>query len=119
MKSTVSSVLFLALIALASCKKEITPVSGTINGLPAITLYGNSLQATDYLFIDTTANNKKISYNGVVYTYNYNANNSNIYILSSGTPAADGTLTLTGPRVVLTIQSQFSVDFTSIQYTSK
>ena len=114
--------LYLCFSLSSSCSKtnQIPPVNGVISGKPAVTLYGSSLEPTDYMFIDTVAADKKISYNGNVFTYVYNNTaSSNIYFLNSGVPAADATLSLTGPGIVLTIVATYSNTFGSAQYTSR
>jgi len=119
MKNIVYGVLFLGMLLPASCKKKgVAPVNGTIDGKPALTLYGSSGKPTDYLFIDTVAADKKISYNGVVFTYIYNAATTNIYLINGGIPAADGTLSI-GTNVVLTVNVSYSITFGSSLYVSK
>ena len=66
----------------SGCKKanEIPTVSGTINGVPAVTLYGSSGNATDYIFIvfSSSSTHKLLCYQGINYVYG-NTTSSTIF----------------------------------------
>jgi hypothetical protein len=119
MKGTI----FLLCIILATCciacskKNAIAPVHGTINGKPAITLYGSSNKPTDYVLLDTAISDRKLSYDGIVFTYVY-ISDTNIFIMGSGTPAARGALTTIGPKTNLTITAAYTITFGSTEYTT-
>ena len=112
--------MFFLLIVPMACthKNVIAPVSGTIDGKAAISLYGASNKPTDYVLIDTAAADKKLSYDGIVFSYFYNSF-PNIYIVNATTPAAAGILDLTGPKIVLTISAGYTITFASTVYTAK
>lgn len=120
MKRIIIAGLFFSLISSIGCSKSnrISPVTGTINGKPAVSLYGASNKPTDYVLIDTAAADRKLSYDGIVFAYIYNSS-SNIYIMNSTTPAAEGTLTLNASNIVLTINATYTLTFGSTTYTSK
>jgi len=105
------------LTALACSKRNtIPPVSGIINGKPAVSLYGASNKPTDYALIDTA--DKKISYDGIVFAYLYNSPTT-IYIMNPSTPAAQAGLTFTSTGITLTINATYTLTFGSTIYTSR
>ena len=99
-----------------ACKKNIPIENGTIDGLPAITLYGSSNAPTDYLFISTSQ--KKISYNGNIFNYNYGPGKT-IFCYSNYSPAATASLDTSVPRMTLTIDTSYGFTFLSTIYTAK
>ncbi len=107
-------------LGFASCKKNgVVPVSGTIAGKPAVSLYGNSNNAADYLLIDTAAADMKILYDGIVFPYHYTTPGI-IYMVYNNIPAVQASVSASGSNLVLTIVRVYNtVTFGSTVYTSK
>jgi hypothetical protein len=99
-----------------SCSKSVPTQNGTINGLPALTLYGSSKQPADYLFISTPQ--KKVSYNGQVLSYT-NAAGNDIFLTISGSSIARCTFDTIPKPDVLTIDTTYGFTFGSKIYTAK
>ncbi len=94
-------------------------VSGTVNGKPAITLYGNSGKPADYIFIGSDAAQKELSYSGVYLTYaNTSALSESIFILNSSVAVARAELVTTGSKTTLTIDTAYGFSFGSKKYES-
>lgn len=105
---------------IVACKRNnaVIPVSGTIGGKPAVSLYGNSHKPSDYVLIDTAAADLKVLYDGVVFSYHYTSGNT-IYMVYNNVPAVQASLSLTQTNVVLTIIKVYNtVTFGSAVYTS-
>jgi hypothetical protein len=100
-----------------SRKNRIAPVTGTIDGKPAVTLYGSSFAPTDYILIDTIVADRKLSYDGIVFSYLYTSD-TDIVLINSGTPAAKVTLASVSPKMILKIKAIFTITFGSPLYTS-
>lgn len=120
MKIKTLYIIICIILAATACKKKnvIVPVIGTIGGNPAVSLYGTSNKATDYMLIDTAAADKKISYDGNVFSYLYNTDTT-IYLIEGSTPAAQAGLSITATNIVVTIKASFTRTFGSTQYISK
>ena len=104
-----------------SCSKKdkVQLVSGTVNGIPATTLYGNSNKPTDYIFLSNDSTEKEMSYNGELLTYvKTGATSTGIFILYNHVAAAKAELGLVGSKTVLTIDSAYGINFSSTQYSS-
>ena len=94
-------------------------VSGTVNGIPAITLYGSSNKPADYIFLSSDSTQKAMSYNGEYLTYVYtSAASTSIFILKSSTAVARAELIKTSSKTTLTIDTAFGFNFASTQYVS-
>ncbi len=105
----------------SSCSKKdkVELVSGTVNGIPAITLYGNSNKPTDYIFLSTDSTQKEMSYNGVLLTYaNTGSSSTGIFILNNHIAVAKAELALAGSKTVLTIDTAYGINLGSSQYSS-
>jgi len=111
--------LIVSSISLISCsrKNRIAPVSGTINGKPAITLYGSSYEPTDYVLIDSVTADRKLSYDGIVFDYLYTSD-TDIVLIGSGKPAAKCVLIFGSPKTTLQIRAVFTITFGSPIYIS-
>lgn len=107
--------ILIALCLVACNKNAVQPVSGTIGGLPALTLYGSSKAPSDYMFLSTSQ--KKISYNGVIFSYTY-ATGTTIFLLTSGTGAGKCTLDTLATKTTLTIDTTYGYTFGSTVYTA-
>jgi hypothetical protein len=118
-------VLFIFLVfaglLLASCKKnnQIPTVSGTINGVTAIPLYGNSLQNADFILLSTDPAHKEISYNGTAYSYYYISTGSDIFISVSATNVQKATLSTSGNITTLAFGVNAQPFFGSSVYISR
>ncbi len=117
-----------ALLAIAaifyctSCSKSnaITPVDGTINGVPATTLYGNSHKLTDYILLSKNAALKEIAYYGQIYYYRIISSPSGILITISSNAVVKGSLDTVNSKITLTIDSSLhSTVFVSKIYTAQ
>ena len=120
MKRVIISALVFVAFCIAACSKtnRIAPVTGTVDGKPAITLYGSSYKPTDYILIDTVTADRKLSYDGIVFTYTYVSAYNDIFIINSSIPIARANLSTISGKVVLAIDTSFSITFGSKQYTS-
>ena len=121
MKRIIIALLACVAICFTACKKhEIPPVNGTINGMPALTLYGLSNNATDYVLIIVSTNpaDRLISYQVSTYSY-INSTGDEVYIEISPTNVVKGTLTTSGGQTVLTVVNTIPPVFQSSQYTSR
>ena len=111
------------IIFVSACSKHNQQTEfGNINGVPALTLYGTTGDATDYLLIvltDTVAD-KCIFYAGSAATYTYSgiSSTNNIYVIASGTNIIKCTIDTLSPRISLTINTTPSL-FRSTVYTAK
>ncbi len=117
-------ILIIALIAfsalcIVACKKgdAIPTVSGTINGVPAVTLYGTTNKPVDYILIATSGVSKIISYGGVVYNY-YTSPANGIYVVISPTYGVVGTMDTVNNKTVIQFTAPFN-PFASSKYTSR
>lgn len=108
----------MAFIMACSKSNSVQPVSGSINGVPAQTLYGSSGKATDYIFLSTVPLDYELSYGGQTYMYYYTSGN-NIFIMVTSTVAVKGSLTKTGSKTSLSIDNSSPSIFASTEYTSK
>lgn len=120
-KRIITTLLTVVAIYFTSCTKhDPPPVTGTINGIPATTLYGSSGNATDYILIviSTNTNNNLISYEGHTYSYT-NGSGNDVYIEISPTNVVRGTLTTSGTQTVLTVVNPSPAVFLSSQYASR
>jgi len=118
MKGAITILIVFGAIYFTACSKsnKVQQVSGTINGSPALTLYGSSGNPSDYILLNTNTADKDLSYNGVLYSYITFTGNA-ISIIVSPNDAVNGTLTTTGSKTILTIVPTTTI-FTSTQYTS-
>ena len=119
MKSIFITLLTVSTIYFSGCSKnhQIPAVTGNINGVPALTLYGSGGGATDYILLVDSL--KELSYQVQDYYYNINAATNDIYIIVSITNVIKGTLTTSGNKTTLTIDTQPQNTFVSKQYTSR
>jgi precorrin-4 methylase len=116
----VITLLLWSAVWLAGCSKtnQIPAVSGTINGNAALTLYGTSNKATDYVLLSKVAGDNKISYQGTVYSYYFVSSATDIFITISSIATIRATL-VTGTPTVLTIVSTPQGVFGSTNYSSR
>ena len=103
-----------------SCSKsnKAQNVSGTINGKPALTLYGSSNKPTDYLFISTDPTTKEMSYNGIVLTYS-STTPPGIFIIDGSVAIAKARLEASSTATMLTIDTAYGFSFGSKEYSSR
>lgn len=107
--------LFSLLVAATGCSKNAQQtVTGTINGKPALTLYGNSGKTADYMLLDSSAH--EVSYDGQLYTY-YTGSANAVYISVATASVVSGVLATASGQTVLTITFANTV-FSSTQYAS-
>jgi len=121
MKAKLVVVLAVSYCCISSCSKKdkVALVSGTVNGTPAITLYGNSKKPTDYIFLSNDSTQKEMSYNGVFLTYAKTGSSSTgIFILNAHVAVAKAELGLVGSKTVLTIDTAYGINLGSTQYSS-
>jgi len=118
MKKLIVFVVSLSLLTGCSKKNRIAPVLGTINGNPAVSLYGVSNKPTDFMLIDTVKANRKVQYDGIVFSYLYNSDTT-IYLMSGNTPAAQLTIKNTGTALQLTVDHAYTLTFGSTDYISR
>ena len=121
MKAKLVIVIAVFLSCFFSCSKKdkVEVVSGTVNGLPAVTLYGNSNKPTDYIFLSSDSAQKEMSYNGLLLTYaKTGASTTGIFILNNHLAVAKAELGTVGSKTVLTIDTAYGIDFGSISYSS-
>jgi hypothetical protein len=121
MKTTLVAVFTIFCVFFLSCSKKdkVELVSGTVNGVAAITLYGTSNKPADYIFLSSDSTQKEMSYNGVLLTYvKTGATSTGIFILLNHIAAAKADLGLVGSKTVLTIDSTYGINFTSREYMS-
>lgn len=119
MKTAASLLLVLLVLVGASCSKsnKAQNVSGTINGKPALTLYGSSNKPADYLLLGEDSTARQMSYNGIVLTYSSTTPPA-IFMLNGGLAIAKGTL-VTGSSTTLTIDTSYGFSFGSKEYSSR
>ena len=121
MRSTFALLLIAAMACFTGCSKHnVTTENGSINGIPAKTLYGASGQEEDYLFIvlSNTIADKRIFYEGTTYTYSGISSTNNIYVIASPTSIVNCTIDTSGPQITLTVNTTPSI-FESSVYTAK
>lgn len=119
MKTIASATIAVIACFLFSCSKgRIQTVSGTIDGKPAITLYGNSNKAADYIFLSADSSVKEMTYNGILLTYT-SATPPGIFLLKASVAIGRGSLTTVGAHTTLTIDTTYGFTFGSKQYASK
>ncbi len=121
MKTTLVIVLVFLCCFFFSCSKKakVEQVSGSVNGIPAITLYGNSNKPTDYIFLSSDTTQKEMSYNGVLLAYTKTGSTSTgIFILNNHIAGAKAELGWVGSKTVLTIDTAYGINFASTQYSS-
>jgi len=122
MKGSIITGIGVLLLGFLSCSKKntIPTVSGTINGTPAITLYGNSNLAADYIFLSSVTATKEMSYDGNIFTYSYLTTSTNeIYVIRSVNALVKGSLDTIGKQTVFTIDTSYIPTFGSTVYTSR
>lgn len=120
-----TGIILLAVIAtyIAGCSKHsLQTENGTINGIPAITLYGSSGAESDYMFIvltDTVAD-KRLFYGGTATTYTYSgiSSTNNIYVIASPVSIVNCTIDTLHAHVSLTVNTTPSI-FQSTTYNAK
>ena len=119
MKSIITIILIFTVCCFSACSKTgaLQTVSGTIDGVPALTLYGNSGRPADYVFLSKDASVKKMAYNGSTYAY-YNTAQG-IYITLAPYKVVSGSLAVNGSVTVLYVDTATVHLFGSTQYTSK
>ena len=114
-------ILFLAitLSGFIACKKgdAIPTVTGTINGVPAITLYGTTNEPVDYILISTSGTSKILSYGGVVYNY-YNSPANGIYVVIAPAYGVAGIIDTVSGKTVIQFTAPYN-PFASQNYTSR
>ena len=121
MKSLSVILLAILVIYISGCSKHnIQTENGSINGIPAITLYGSSGNEADYMFIvlSNTIANKRVFYQGTTYTYSGISSTNNIYVISSPTSIVNCTIDTLNPQITLTVNTTPSI-FESKVYTAK
>ena len=120
MKAIATILCVLSPVFFTACSKsnEIPTVSGTINGVPALTLYGSSGKPTDYVLLSMTTD-KQISYQGNVYSYSNITSSNDIFITISTIYLVKGTLTTANSKTQLVIVTSPQTTFGSTLYTSK
>ncbi len=103
-----------------SCSKNSKPenVSGTINGKPAVTLYGSSNKEADYIFLSADTTVKQLSYNGIVLGY-VNSTPPAIFLVQTSIAVAKGRLETNGQVKTLKIDTAYGFSFGSKEYTSR
>lgn len=103
---------------LFSCSKsnKAENISGTIDGKPALALYGSSNGPADYILLGEDSTLKQMSYNGVILTYHTTTYPE--ILISNTLPVARATL-ITGTGTTLTIDTTFGFTFGSKQYSSR
>jgi hypothetical protein len=114
--------LLLLTFCFACCSKsnEVTPVTGSINGVPAITLYGGSKKLNDYVLLGKEATKKQMSYLGTTYDYTNIDSLHDIRIEISSTVVMRGRLDTTGTIIKMTIDTLTHAGlFGSTEYTSR
>jgi len=120
MRAIVIAMVLVCACSVFSCSKsnKAQNVSGTINGKPAITLYGSSNKPADYLFISADPAVKEISYNGVVLTY-ASTIPPGIFIIEGSVAVAKASLEAGSATTTLTIDTAYGFSFGSKQYSSR
>jgi len=120
MKRIITILFAIGAVYFAACSKSnaVQTVSGTINGVPALTLYGSSGEPADYVLLSTTPADKDMNYNGNTYYY-YTSPDNHIFIEVAPTNVVSSTLVTTGSKTVLSISASTVPFFASTQYTSK
>ncbi len=104
---------------LVSCTKgTVHGISGTINGKSALTLYGTSHKSADYFLLSTDSTNKQLVYSGITFDYYAVPNSNNIVITLSSTQYLKATLTKTGSKTVLYLDTLLVKVFESREYDS-
>ncbi len=104
---------------LVSCSKgNGHGISGTINGKPAITLYGTSNKGADYFLLSTDSTSKQLVYSGITFDYYALPNSNDIVITLSTSQYLRATLTKTGTKTVLYLDTLLVNVFGSREYDS-
>jgi hypothetical protein len=117
MRSSFILLAVLAGILFPSCSKNnFTPINGTINGLPALTLYGASNRPADYILIRIA--DRVISYDGETFPYYYTSIAPNIFISISPGDVQKATLDTSNPVTLIFAADTQSI-FGSTIYVSK
>jgi len=114
---SISMVLIAGFLFPSCSKNNYTPVNGTINGLPAITLYGNSNRSADYLLLSKSQ--KEVFYEGTTFTYEYLPTALDIVIYISTTTVQQASLDTSAPTTILTMDANPLSIFGSSVYLSK
>jgi len=115
MKATFAILLVTTCLCFSCSKYKIQPVGGTINGMPAITLYGSSAKPTDYIFISKAA--KEMAYNGNTLTYTYTSSTT-IFMSDANGAVARAILDTANNKILLTIDTTYGYTFASSLYVS-
>ena len=102
----------------SACQKtnKIAAVSGTINGTPTITLYGNSGAPTDYVLLSTDPKKVEMAYQGEIFPYSISSPDTIIYITTSTTTVVQATLFKSGNTTILNINPLSPPKFASLHY---
>lgn len=117
-------VFFLLLIGVShfllgcSKKNHVADISGTINGVPATTLYGDSREAADYVLLSKDPAYMEMAYSGNIFKYTFVAGSSKIYITDSLTAIGRGSIIVSGSKTTLTIDTSYHFAFRSKTYSS-
>jgi len=120
MKKMVRLIVLAVVFCFVSCNKgnHILQVSGTINGEPALTLYGASNRAADYILLSKDPSIKEMVYDGVTFSYNSDPSSTGVVIDLSSSMVIRGTLTTTGSKTILVIDTLNTSIFGSETYAS-
>jgi hypothetical protein len=115
------AIALITIACFAACTKtnQISAVNGSINGVPALTLYGSSGKPTDYILFSTNFAVKLLSYQGQTYSYNNTSTANGIFIVVSSINVLKGTLDTSGPHTVITVDNVAPVTFASSSYSSR
>ena len=102
-----------------ACKKgdAIPTVTGTVNGVPAVTLYGTTNEPVDYILLSTSGASKILSYAGQVYDY-YNSPGNGIFVVISPAYGVGGIIDTIAGKTVIQFTAPYN-PFASEKYTSR
>ena len=111
--------LFIVVLA-GSCKKsnQVNPVSGTINGTPTITIYGNNNVASDYILLSTDSSKNILAYGGTVLNFQISVPDSLIFITLPSGMVARAALYRTKTSAQLNVSASAPAYFRSQHYVS-
>jgi hypothetical protein len=109
----------MTLVSSCTKKKSAAVISGTINGIPTMTLYGDSRKPADYILLSIDPTQNKMAYSGHIFTYIYfSGSTTKIFVRDSLVAIGQGYLTVTGPTTSFRIDTTFGYTFGSKVYES-
>jgi len=119
MRLSLWAFIFCAASCIAGCSKgnAIPTVSGTINGQPAVTLYGTTNEPVDYILLYVNGTVKEISYGGVIYNY-YTSPANGVYVVISPGYGVAGIMDTVNSKTVISFNTPYN-PFASQTYTSR